>query len=254
MSDLSPARRCLAALDLTDLSDHANEASLDALCDRAQTPFGPVAAVCVWPHFVARARSLLEGTGVKVATVANFPAGGEDQIALRQEIERAVDEGADEIDVVAPWRAILDGRMETAVALLRTAREASGGATLKIILETGELKTPEAIALAAGMAIEAGGADFLKTSTGKTAVAATPEAVETMLSVIGGSGHDCGLKISGGVREASEAAAYLALVDRRMDAFASEDETHWGTPARLRFGASALLDALITQIESEPLS
>lgn len=254
MSDLSPARRCLAALDLTDLSDHANEASLDALCERAQTPFGEVAAVCVWPRFVARARSRLEGTGVRVATVANFPAGDEDEIALRKEIEAAVDEGAEEIDVVAPWRAILDGRMETAVALLRAAREASGGATLKIILETGELKAPEAIALAAGMAIEEGGADFLKTSTGTTPVSATPEAVDAMLSVIAGSGHDCGIKISGGVREAEQAAAFLDLVDRRMDALRDEDAAHWATPERFRIGASALLDALVTQIESEPRS
>lgn len=252
MSDLSPARRCLAALDLTDLSDTADEASLDALCARAQTPYGPVAAVCVWPRFVERARSRLEGTGIKVATVANFPAGGEDAAALRREVEAALDAGAEEVDVVIPWRAILDDRMEAAVATLEAGREAAGAATLKWILETGELKTPEAIALAAAMAIEEGGADFLKTSTGRVALGATPEAVETMLDVISGSGHDCGVKISGGVSEAREAADYMSMADEAMADFKDDDEAFWATPARFRLGASRLLDALIQQIASEP--
>lgn len=252
MPDRSPARRCLAALDLTDLNDDATEADLDALCERAQTPYGPVAAVCVWPRFVSRARLLLEGAGVKVATVANFPEGGEDAVAARRQIEQAIDAGAEEIDVVIPWRAILDDRMEAAIAVLSAAREAAEGVTLKWILETGELKTPEAIALAAGMAIEEGGADFLKTSTGRTAIGATPEAVETMLDVISGSGHDCGIKISGGLREAADAAAYLAMADEAMIDFKDEDEPNWATPARFRLGASALLDALRLQIQSEP--
>ena len=252
MSDLSPARRCLAALDLTDLSDAADEASLDALCDRAQTIYGPVAAICVWPRFVERARSRLEGTGIKVATVANFPDGGEDAAALRREIEAAVDAGAEEIDVVIPWRAILEDRMETAIAALEAGREAAGATTLKWILETGELKTQDAIALAAAMAIEEGGADFLKTSTGRTPRGATPAAVETMLDVISGSGHDCGVKISGGVAEAREAAEYLAMADEAMADFKDDDELHWASPERFRLGASRLIDVLLQQIASEP--
>jgi deoxyribose-phosphate aldolase len=143
--------------------------------------------------------------------------------------------------------------MESAVAVLQAAREATGSATLKIILETGELKTAEAIALAAGMAIEEGGADFLKTSTGKTPISATPAAVAILLDVIIGSGRDVGLKISGGVREAADAALYLDMVDAAMDDTLDEDEgPHWATPERFRFGASALLDALLIQIGSEP--
>lgn len=252
MPDRSPARRCLAALDLTELSDAATEADIDALCLRAQTDYGAAAAVCVPPRFVARARSQLDGTGVRVATVANFPAGGEDARALRQEIGAAIDAGAEEIDVVMPWKAILDDRMEDAVALLSAAREEAEGLTLKWILETGELKTPDAIALAAAMAIEEGGADFLKTSTGRVATGATPEAVEILLDVISGSGHDCGIKISGGVREAADAAAYLAQADEAMADFKDEDEPYWATPARFRLGASSLLDALLLQIASEP--
>jgi deoxyribose-phosphate aldolase len=251
MPDRSPARRCLAALDLTNLSNAATDADIDALCARALTPYGPVAAVCVPPRFVSRARTLLEGTGIRVATVANFPEGGEDAAALRREIDAAIDAGAEEIDVVTPWRAILDDRMESAVALLAAGREAAEGVTLKWILETGELKAPEAIALAAGMAIEEGGADFLKTSTG-TGAGASPEAVEIMLDVISGSGHDCGIKISGGVREAADAVAYLAMAEEAMADFRDEDEPHWASPSRFRIGASALLDALTLQIESEP--
>jgi deoxyribose-phosphate aldolase len=252
MSDLSPARRCLAALDLTDLADDMTEARVDALCARARTPYGDVAAVCVPARFVERARIQLDGTDVRVATVANFPAGGEDAAAVRREVEAAIDAGADEVDVVIPWRAILDDRMEAAIAVLEAAREAAGSATLKWILETGELKTQEAIALASAMAIEEGGADFLKTSTGRTPVSATPEAIETMLDVISGSGHDCGVKASGGVKEVADAVAFLTTADEAMVDFKDEDEPHWATPERFRIGASSLLDALLLQIASEP--
>jgi deoxyribose-phosphate aldolase len=248
----SLARRALAALDLTNLSDDCTAQQVAALCAKAVTPYGPVAAVCVWPRFVAEAKGALEGTGVKVATVVNFPAGGDDVAALRAEIEAALFAGADEIDMVIPWRDILADRMERAVAILQAGREAAGSATLKVILETGELKTAEAIALAAGMAIEEGGADFLKTSTGKTPVSATPAAAAILLDVIRGSGRDVGLKISGGVREAADAALYLDMVDSAMDDAMEEEGEHWATPERFRIGASALLDALLTQIESEP--
>lgn len=252
MSDHSPARRALAALDLTDLAEDTSEAKTDALCARASTPFGSVAAVCVWPRFVARAKEFLGDSRVKVATVANFPAGGEDAVAVREEIARALADGADEIDVVIPWRAILDDRPEIAIEVLRAAREAAGSATLKVILETGELGSAGAIALAAGIAIEEGGADFLKTSTGKTPVSATPAAVAILLDVIAGSGRDVGLKISGGVRTVEDAALYLDMVDSMMDETIEDGEGHWAVPGRFRIGASSLLEALLIQIGSEP--
>jgi deoxyribose-phosphate aldolase len=234
------ALRALAALDLTDLSDAATEAGLDSLCARAVTPHGAVAAVCVWPRFVARARLRLAGTSVRIATVANFPAGGEDIAATRAEIARNAADGADEIDVVLPWRAMREGREGDARRLVDAARAATGGRALKVILETGELADAASIARTARLAIDAG-ADFIKTSTGKTPVSATPQAAETMLRAIKKSGRPVGFKASGGVRTLDDAQLYLALADRIMGA-------DWARPAHFRIGASGLLDALLVEL------
>ncbi|MBK9080595.1 MAG: deoxyribose-phosphate aldolase [Rhizobiales bacterium] len=234
------ALRALAALDLTDLSDAATEAGLDSLCARAATPYGAVAAVCVWPRFVARARERLAGTKVRIATVANFPAGGEDAAATGAEIAQSVADGADEIDVVLPWRAMRAGREGDARRLVDAARAATGARRLKVILETGELAEPDLIARAARLAIDAG-ADFIKTSTGKTPVSATPQAAETMLRVIADSGRPVGFKASGGVRTLDDARIYLSLADRIMG-------PDWAAPARFRIGASGLLDALVAEL------
>lgn len=119
-----------------------------------------------------------------------------------------------------------------------------GGRRLKVILETGMLLSPGAIAEASRLSIE-GGADFLKTSTGKTAVSATPDAAEIMLATIRESGRAVGLKVSGGVRTLADAALYLDLADRAMGA-------GWATPETFRIGASALYDALVAAIEGRP--
>jgi deoxyribose-phosphate aldolase len=232
------ARRALAALDLTDLSDTADEAGLDRLCARAVTPEGAVAAVCVWPRFVAGARAALAGTGVKIATVANFPAGGEEIAPVRAEIERSLVDGADEIDVVIPWRALKDGREAPVVALVAAARAAAQGRTLKTILESGELADAAIIEHASRLALDAG-ADFLKTSTGKTKVSATPEAAGVMLRAIAAQGGRAGFKASGGVRTLDDALVYLDLAQAII-----------GTtgPDRFRIGASGLLDALLAEL------
>lgn len=233
------ARRALAALDLTDLSDTADAAGLDRLCARAVTTHGKVAAVCVWPRFVARAHAALGGTGVKIATVANFPAGGEEIAPVREEIERSLADGADEIDVVIPWRALKGGREAPVVALIAAARAAARGRTLKTILESGELADATTIDRASRLALDAG-ADFLKTSTGKTKVSATPEAAEIMLRAIAGQGRRVGFKASGGVRTLDEAIVYLDLADRIIGT---------ASPDRFRIGASGLLDALLAELD-----
>lgn len=242
MSDRrAAARAALAALDLTDLSDAADEAGLDRLCARAVTPHGRVAAVCVWPRFVARARARLAGTGVKVATVANFPEGGEDVAAVRAEIAASLAAGADEIDVVIPWRALQAGREAPVAALLAQARAAAGERTLKTILESGELAEPALIARASALALGAG-ADFLKTSTGKTRVSATPAAAAIMLRAIAAGGGRAGFKASGGVRTLDDAIVYLDLADRLIGTRA---------PDRFRIGASGLLDALRAELDGQ---
>ncbi|MDE2275333.1 MAG: deoxyribose-phosphate aldolase, partial [Burkholderiales bacterium] len=171
------ARTALACLDLTSLNDADTPADIEALCARAQGRFGPTAAVCVWPRFAAQARALLPA-GIAVAAVANFPAGGTDTERTVRETGSIVQAGAQEVDVVLPYRDLA-----AAPALLAAVRRACAGLRLKVILETGELQDPALIAQASRIALDAG-ADFLKTSTGKTARSASPEAARVMLTAI----------------------------------------------------------------------
>ena len=232
------AALALSCLDLTNLSDTCDAAQIEALCARARTPFGDVAAVCIWPRFVARARALLgPANPVRIATVVNFPGGSDPLEATCAETRAALADGADEIDLVVPYRALLAGDAAAVDATLAAVRAAAPGAVLKTILETGILATPDAIAEASRRAIAAG-ADFLKTSTGKVAVNATPEAAAVMLRTIRESGRPIGFKAAGGIGSVAVAGGYLDLA-------AAEMGSGWARPATLRFGASGLLDDLL---------
>lgn len=253
MTDVTPAAiaaRALPLVDLTNLEDDCTPADIDKLCRRAVTPHGPVAAVCIWPRFVGQAATRLAGSGVRVATVVNFPAGGTDTLEVVAQARAAVGEGADEIDLVMPWRAFLDGRRGFAETQIARVRAACPDATLKVILETGELGDALLIHAAANMAI-AGGADFIKTSTGKVKVNATLEAAEVMLTVIEEirreGGREVGFKPAGGIRTVDDAAAYLAIADRLLG-------SNWVSAAHFRFGASGLLDALLAALEGKEAS
>ncbi|HIP77324.1 MAG TPA: deoxyribose-phosphate aldolase, partial [Kiloniellaceae bacterium] len=181
-SDLKAvAARALGLLDLTSLNDDDDEAVVDALCERARTAFGPVAAVCIWPRFVAQAKDLLHGSGIKVAAVANFPAGGDDIAAALSDTREIVEARGDEVDLVMPYTKWLAGERDLARRMIADRKRACGDkARLKVILETGRLDGAETIYAASGDAIAAG-ADMIKTSTGKIAVSATLEAAEAML-------------------------------------------------------------------------
>lgn len=246
------AARVLPLVDLTSLGDNDAPADIERLCADAQTPVGPVAAVCVWPRFVAQAVDLLAGTGIPVAAVANFPEGDDDDERARADAAAIVEAGGTEVDVVVPWRLLVDGgwsadptAADAAITRLvaATRAEIGDGIALKAILETGELADAHLIGRAGRAALD-GGADFLKTSTGKTAHSATPEAVEVLLGVLnhhadpGGpdEGTLRGLKVSGGVGTVEQAAVYLAMA-----------EQCYGTvgPDQLRFGASRLLGSLL---------
>ncbi|MEQ6888848.1 deoxyribose-phosphate aldolase [Halomonas sp. CS7] len=239
------ARQALALMDLTSLNDDDTDATIEALCQRARTPAGTPAAICVYPDFVVTAQRALKAHGlqgiVKVATVTNFPHGGDDIMAAARATRSAAASGADEVDVVFPWRALLAGDEETGRDLVAFCKQAAGDAVLKVILETGELKDPALIRRASELALE-GGADFLKTSTGKVDVNATLEAAEVMLTAIRDSGTDAGFKAAGGVRTVEDALAYLKLAERLMG-------VAWLTPAHFRFGASSLLDDLLATLE-----
>ena len=233
-ADLQAAARiALACLDLTSLNDADTAADIDALCRRAQTASGPVAAVCVWPRLVAQARAVLP-VSIKVAAVANFPAGALDLAAALADVAVIAQAGGNEVDVVLPWRALLAGETAEVGEFLSEIRFASLPLTLKVIIESGELATPERIAQATRLALAAG-ADFIKTSTGKTKRGATPAAAAVMLKEIAASGLSAaGFKASGGVRSVADAAGYIALTEAALGGAALN-------PQRLRFGASGLL-------------
>lgn len=234
------ARRAISLVDLTNLDDDCRPEDVDVLCGRA-VEHG-TAAVCVWPDFVARANDRVHGTDVRVATVVNFPTGSERRFAVELVTDRALDDGAHEIDVVLPYTSFAAGDVEHAAEMIRAIRATTADrALLKVILETGELADANLIRDAAGLAI-AEGADFVKTSTGKTPVSATPDAVEIMLDVISRAGRSVGIKPSGGIRTAADAEFYLGRAEELMGADAV-------SAATFRFGASGLLDALVAEID-----
>jgi deoxyribose-phosphate aldolase len=228
------ARTALACLDLTSLGDADTAAQVATLCEQAQTRFGPVAAVCVWPRFVTQARALLPAA-IRVAAVANFPDGSIDTQRALRDAGQIIDAGGDEVDLVLPYRAFLDGRQRECAELVAAVRSATSGQVLKLIVESGELRADALIAAACVLGLDAG-VDFLKTSTGKSQVSATPQAAKVMLQAIAAHprGASVGFKASGGVRRVADAAIYIGLTREHLGPQAL-------VPARLRFGASSLL-------------
>lgn len=259
---IASARRALAALDLTRLERPVTETdtgtrnaaptssdeteAIVAMCTRAATPFGTPAAVCVFPGFVTAARQALTAAHiaqqVRIAAVANFPHGQAPVDDVRREIDAALEAGADEIDLVFPYRALIDGDAGPGRTLVTAARAACEGATLKVILETGELAGAVLIDRAGRIALDCG-ADFLKTSTGKVAVNATPAAAGLLLELIRDTGSAAGIKVSGGIRDVEAAAGYFNQADRILGA-------DWACPAHFRIGASGLLDDIVRVLEA----
>ena len=240
-TDARPPRalvaRLLSLLDLTSLGEHDTSAQIEALCASARAAPVLPAALCVYPEHITTVRRCLQGTAVKVATVVNFPDGGSDPLRVQRETRRALAAGADEIDLVLPWRALLRDDAASADAVVRACRGVCGdGVVLKLILETGELGTPERIRQACAIGLEAG-VDFLKTSTGKVPVNATPAAAAVMLDAIAAAGGRCGFKAAGGIRTLADATTYLELAEARLG-------PGWSDAAHFRIGASALFAEL----------
>ena len=230
------ARRAIGLVDLTSLSGQETEAEIEALCRKAVAH--GVAAVCIYPAYLRQARPLLSGSSVRLAAVANFPDGSDDIARAADEAAAAVADGADEVDVVAPVAAIMDGDIGLVGEMIEAVRVAIGpSTTLKLILETGVLADPDRITAAARAGVMAG-VNFLKTSTGKVPVGATPEAAAVLMRVCEEADLRVGFKASGGIRTASDAALYLAIGDAIM----GKDRI---LPRTFRFGASSLLDDLV---------
>ncbi|MFY8087873.1 MAG: deoxyribose-phosphate aldolase [Rubrivivax sp.] len=179
---LRQAQLARSCLDLTSLGDADSVQSTLALCGRAAAREPWTAAVCVWPAWVATARAALPAE-VRVAAVANFPHGATDVDAAVADARRTADAGGQEVDLVLPWRALLAGDTAACARLVKAVRQATPGLALKLIIESGELRTAKAIQEACHIGLGEG-VDMLKTSTGKTPSGADPQAAG------GGGGWD----------------------------------------------------------------
>ena len=242
----------ITMIDLTTLEGQDTPGKIRALCAKARHPGSgapPVAAVCVYPDLAGLAVQLVDGTGVKVASVATaFPSGRAALDVKLADVKTAVAAGADEVDMVIDRGAFLSGRylaVHEEIAAVRAACGSvpNGGAHLKVILETGELGTLDNVRRASWLAMLAG-ADFIKTSTGKVTPAATLPVTMVMLEAVRGwraaTGQQVGVKPAGGIRTAKDAIRYIVLVHET----AGDD---WLDPSFFRIGASSLLNDLLMQ-------
>ncbi len=228
----------LSLLDLTNLRDDCDNAAIENLCLRAQTPYGNSAAICIWPRFIAHARNILgPGHPVRIATVVNFPSGDLAVAEVVAETLKAVEDGADEIDLVIPYKAFVAGDEAAVTTMVEAVRVACPQSTLKVILETGEIRDMALVRRASELAIAAG-ADFIKTSTGKVQVNATLEAADIMLRAIRETKAKVGFKPAGGISTVADADLYLRLAESILG-------PNWVMPSTFRFGASSLLDDIL---------
>jgi deoxyribose-phosphate aldolase len=247
-------RIAIACIDLTGLEGKDTPGRVAQLCRKALTPdsrdptLPHVAAVCVYPSLVSAAKKALEGSDVKVASVATAFPSGQSSIAVKiEETKEAVADGADEIDMVIDRGAFHAGRFREVRSEIEAVKQACGPAALKVILETGELGTYDNVRRASQLAMEAG-ADFIKTSTGKIAPAATLPVALVMLQAARDferrTGRRVGVKVAGGIRAAKQALQYLVIVKETC----GDD---WLSPAWFRIGASSLLNDILMQLWKE---
>jgi deoxyribose-phosphate aldolase len=249
---LELAIRCT---DLTTLEGADTPGKVAALSSKAVRPdpsdpsVPSVAAVCVYPNLIPAARERLEGTGVKVAGVATgFPSGQYPTPIKIADVRSAIELGAEEIDMVIDRGAFLSGRYAKVYDEVVKTKEACGDDVhLKVILETGELGTYDNVRRATLLAV-AGGADFVKTSTGKINPAATLPVALCMLEAVRDvheeTGRRIGFKAAGGVRQAKQAIQHLILVHETLG-------PDWLTPDLYRLGASSLLNDILMQLRKE---
>ena len=240
----------ISMVDLTTLEGADTEGRVSSLCTKALRPdpsdltVPSVAAVCVYPDLVAHARSVLGASNVNVASVATaFPSGRASQKVKLLDVADAVDAGANEVDMVIDRGAFLSGQLGRVFDEIIAVKAACGDAHLKVILETGELITYDNVRRASWLAMLAG-ADFIKTSTGKVAVSATPPVSLVMLEAVRDfaetTGRVVGVKVAGGIRTTKDAMKYLVIVNETVG-------STWLTPDLFRFGASSLLNDLLMQ-------
>lgn len=241
-------KKIISLIDLTSLSTDDNVTSITALTNRVNNfgrehkGMGNVAALCVYPSMVECVKSNLKLKSVRIASVcAGFPSSQTFSEVKIAEVAMAAAAGADEIDVVLSLGKYLDGNHSDAFDEINEIKAACRNAKLKVILETGMMPSQKDIKQASLLAMAAG-ADFIKTSTGKTSVSATPEAVYTMCTAIkefyDKTGEKVGIKPAGGIRTPEQAITYFTIVRSVLG-------KEWLTPELFRFGATSLLDNLL---------
>ncbi|HNX22354.1 MAG TPA: deoxyribose-phosphate aldolase [Bacteroidales bacterium] len=233
-------RFALSCIDLTTLEGSDNSAKIQQLCEKAITL--NTAAVCVYPPFIKQAKEILKNTTIKVASVAGaFPSGQSPLFVKLAEVAYAVEEGADEIDMVISRGKFLEGNDQEVFDEIVAIKKACKNAHLKVILETGELLDPKLIFKASFLAMKAG-ADFIKTSTGKINISATPEAFLVMLDAINQyyneTGTMVGMKPAGGISDQETTLLYLKILENTLN-------NKWLNNQYFRIGASRLADKLI---------
>lgn len=230
-------------VDLTSLNSFDSNLHIEKFINQAleyERKGYPVAAVCLYPNFSSLAVRLLKDSAIKTAVVAgNFPSSQGFISSKLLECKTALLAGVDEIDIVLNLGEFDSENYNLVVDEIKAFKSLMPKKTLKVILETGYLKTPERIRLASELAIQ-GGADFIKTSTGKEFPGASLEAVEVMAKVVAKntSADPVGIKISGGVRTYEDALKYFDLIEKYLG-------REFITPEKLRIGASSLVKNLI---------
>jgi deoxyribose-phosphate aldolase len=250
-SKIEGLKLVLSMIDLTTLEGKDTPGKVRQLCYKARhlldtyEGLPTVAAVCVYPSMVRIAKQALEGSGIKVASVATgFPSGQAATEVKLADVRFAVDEGADEVDMVISRGKFLTGEYNYVFDEIAMVKEASGTARLKVILETGELVTFDKVRRASDIAMYAG-ADFIKTSTGKIQPAATMPVTLVMLEAIRdfyyATGKMIGMKPAGGISKAKLALHYLVMLNEVL----GED---WMTNEWFRFGASSLANDVLLQL------
>jgi len=241
----------ISMVDLTTLEGKDTPGKVKQLCYKAMHPHDSikdvptVAAVCVYPAYVGTAKKALQGSDIKVASVATaFPSGQSNLEVKLNDVKFAVDQGADEIDMVISRGQFLAGNYQYVFDEIASVKEACGEAHLKVILETGELDTLDNVRKASEIAMHAG-ANFIKTSTGKIQPAATMQVTYVMLDAIKDfyikTGKMIGMKPAGGISTAKIALQYLVMLNEVLG-------EKWMNKNYFRFGASSLVNDLLMQL------
>ena len=252
-SKLIGLQLALSMIDLTTLEGKDTTNKVIQLCNKAMNlhdglQLPKVAAVCVYPNMVAIAKKALGDSGIHVAAVATaFPSGMSNRKVKLEDTKMAVEQGADEIDMVISRGKFLEGDYAYVFDEIAAIKEKCNKARLKVILETGELGSPDQVRRASDIAIKAG-ADFIKTSTGKISPAATMPITLLMLEAIRdhylATGKMVGMKPAGGISDAKLSLHYLVMVKETLG-------DQWMSNEWFRFGASRLANDLIMQIQKQ---